>query len=228
MSAALQEMGLSITGKGLAFEIDGIPDSANQKFSRRTAVIEREAKRRGITDAKEKAKLGALTREAKDKKLNPIELTKLWTEAHGGRAAQVMDVWQRMKTPPKARTKMRSEPLRARDHLGTRLFLATADAANARQSAGGKSRCGAGASSLLLDQVGGERNAAQGSDPAFRDRHIRVEQLQRVIAGVPNLLRKELYGRIMVTTKQVLEEEKRMVAWVRQGRDAVAPLCPDM
>lgn len=44
-----------------------MPESLIGKFSQRTAEIEAEAKRRGITDQAEKAKLGARTREAKVK-----------------------------------------------------------------------------------------------------------------------------------------------------------------
>ena len=55
-----------------------MPLSAIRKFSRRTDRIEEEARRRGIDDPEEKARLGGLTRERKDKGLTWKELRGEW------------------------------------------------------------------------------------------------------------------------------------------------------
>lgn len=74
----LRSLGLDIVPTKDAFEIAGIPRDLIDKFSRRTTKINATAKRLGITDPAQKAKLGALTRERKGKKLLLSELTPFW------------------------------------------------------------------------------------------------------------------------------------------------------
>ena len=62
-----------------SFKLAGIDSSITEKFSRRTQVIEAEAARLGITDAKAKGKLGAKTREKKNEvQQSMAELRKEW------------------------------------------------------------------------------------------------------------------------------------------------------
>src|ERR1700692_1412673 len=65
----LQELGFGVERKRDDFEIAGIPKDVLGRFSRRTAVIEKVAEERGITDAKQKDGLGAETRERKNHKM---------------------------------------------------------------------------------------------------------------------------------------------------------------
>ncbi len=58
----LQALGYAIERKRDDFELAGVPVSAIRKFSRRTDKIEEEARKRGIDDPEEKARLGGLTR----------------------------------------------------------------------------------------------------------------------------------------------------------------------
>ena len=74
----LQALGYAIERKRDDFELAGIAASAIRKFSRRTDKIEEEAKKRGIEDPEEKARLGGLTRERKDKSLTWQELRAEW------------------------------------------------------------------------------------------------------------------------------------------------------
>src|SRR6185437_2266855 len=62
------------------FEIAGFSNSLLGNFSRRTEKIEDLARDRGINDPEEKAKLGALTRESKDKTLSKDDLVREWGE----------------------------------------------------------------------------------------------------------------------------------------------------
>ncbi len=64
------------TAKG--WELAGVPQRVLDEFSRRTEQIERKAAELGITSAKEKDGLGALTREGKAKHLSKPELRELW------------------------------------------------------------------------------------------------------------------------------------------------------
>lgn len=67
----LQDLGFGVDRHRDDFEIAGIPPGVLERFSRRTAVIERVARERGITDPRWKAELGAKTR---DKKVLPLSL----------------------------------------------------------------------------------------------------------------------------------------------------------
>lgn len=63
----LSQLGYPIEKDGNSFRIAGIDRATADKFSRRTAVIEAEAERLGIDDAKVKGGLGRRTREKKSK-----------------------------------------------------------------------------------------------------------------------------------------------------------------
>ena len=61
----LQDLGFGVERKRDDFEIAGIPADVLKRFSRRTALIEKVAEEKGITDPDRKAELGAETREKK-------------------------------------------------------------------------------------------------------------------------------------------------------------------
>lgn len=65
LAEKVMALGYTVTTKGRFWEIDGVPKSVIDKFSRRTEQIERAAAERGITDAKGLDALGAITREKK-------------------------------------------------------------------------------------------------------------------------------------------------------------------
>src|ERR1700678_4480683 len=74
----LQELGFGVERKRDDFEIAGIPKDMLKRFSRRTALIEKVAEERGITDPKRKDLLGAETREKKEADLSWEGLRKEW------------------------------------------------------------------------------------------------------------------------------------------------------
>jgi conjugative relaxase-like TrwC/TraI family protein len=75
----LKDLGYGIEKDGKSFRLAGIDRETVEKFSRRTAVIEAEAKRRGIEDAEAKGKLGRRTREKKsEERLSMPELRTEW------------------------------------------------------------------------------------------------------------------------------------------------------
>lgn len=74
----LQALGYAIARKRDDFELAGVPASAIRRFSRRSSAIEEEARKRGITDPKEKHDLGEKTRERKDKSLTWQQLRGEW------------------------------------------------------------------------------------------------------------------------------------------------------
>ena len=80
LSAKLTELGYGIERDGKSFRLRGIDESLTDKFSRRSKVIEEEAAKRNITDAKRKSELGRKTRNAKNADLTIGELRAEWNK----------------------------------------------------------------------------------------------------------------------------------------------------
>ncbi|MCA9217971.1 MAG: relaxase domain-containing protein, partial [Planctomycetales bacterium] len=78
LAKRLTELGYQIERKGRKWDIAAIPDSVKTKFSRRTGLIEEIAAEEGILRAKDKDKLAAKTREAKQSNLTMDELREVW------------------------------------------------------------------------------------------------------------------------------------------------------
>ena len=76
----LTELGFNVVWIGDNFEIAGISRDMIERFSGRTNHINHVAETRGITDAKDKDKLGALTREHKRKDATMPGLRAEWRE----------------------------------------------------------------------------------------------------------------------------------------------------
>ena len=74
----LQDQGFGVERKRDDFEIGGIPADVLKRFSRRTALIEKLAQEKGITNPDRKAELRAETREKKVKALSWEALRREW------------------------------------------------------------------------------------------------------------------------------------------------------
>ena len=74
----LQELGFGIQRRGDDFEIAGIPAEVLKRFSRRTEVVERVARERGITNPKWKGELGPKTRETRGKPCSLVAQREEW------------------------------------------------------------------------------------------------------------------------------------------------------
>jgi conjugative relaxase-like TrwC/TraI family protein len=74
----MAEMGYRIERTVKGWELAGVPQRVLDEFSRRTEQIEQKAKELGITSARGKDGLAALTRERKQKHLTKAELRELW------------------------------------------------------------------------------------------------------------------------------------------------------
>ena len=79
LAGKLEDLGYVIDRRGdTDWEIAGVPQSVINTFSKRAERIDAEAKKRGITDAGQKAELAAKTRSKKQKELTPEELRAAW------------------------------------------------------------------------------------------------------------------------------------------------------
>ena len=74
----LAQMGYRIERTAKGWELAGVPQRVLNEFSKRSEQVEQKAKELGITSAKEKDGLAALTRERKQKQLSKAELRELW------------------------------------------------------------------------------------------------------------------------------------------------------
>jgi conjugative relaxase-like TrwC/TraI family protein len=77
-SKHLAEMGYRIERTAKGWELAGVPQRVLDEFSKRTEQVEEKAKELGITSAKGKDGLAALTRERKQKQFTKQELRERW------------------------------------------------------------------------------------------------------------------------------------------------------
>ncbi|QOJ17867.1 MAG: relaxase domain-containing protein [Phycisphaeraceae bacterium] len=195
LARRLEELGLPTQRTKQGWELAGVPLSAIGKFSRRTALIEEQAREKGVTDPEAKDRLGAKTREKKQKDLALDELRSEWV------------------------SRMTSDELAALEGVKGRLGMDSLpeDGRAAREAA--------------LHAVGHcfERSAV------VPERKILTEAMKRAVGkaspasvmrglSVENLVVAERNGRRLATTRSVLEEETRMLAFARSGRGACRPL----
>ncbi len=190
LAGALAKRGYHIRRTGKYWEIDGVQQSTIAKFSRRTALIEQAAAALGITDAAQKAQLGAKTREGKNKLLTKDELLGLWHE-------------------------------RLTD--GDRDSLATCKGGPMQPEI----TAGQAADHAVLQEF--ERKSVvperQLAEAAMRRSFgsLSPGQVWDGLAKVP-LIRRVVDGRAVATSKEVIDEERRILQFATDGRGACKPI----
>ncbi|HVS70809.1 MAG TPA: MobF family relaxase [Phycisphaerae bacterium] len=190
LAMGLSEAGLPIQRTRNGWEIAGIPTSALEKFSRRTALIEAEARARGVSDPEEKSEIGARTRERKQKDLPFDELRSLWSE--------------RLTDDESA------EVARAARQLGSGATMLNQRAGASIAVDLALEHCFERKSVVPERQLQAEaiKNAAGAAPAGAVEAELRKRQL----------LVAERSGRRMVTMPGVLAEEERMIGFARSGR----------
>ena len=189
----LQDIGFGIERKRDDFELGGIPQDVLKRFSRRTALIEKVAEEKGITNPDRKAELGAETREKKSEELGWESLRKEWNS--------------RLSDPERkqlAKVHRREIPV-ARPERGEAMAVDYAI-----------DHC------FVRDAVMPERKIL--TEALKRGLGaVTVEATDRRLRDRP-LIRSEVEGRTMATTKEMLSLESRLIAFARDGRGRVRPL----
>ena len=189
LAKRLSEMGFEIERTRTGWELAGVDKSATDKFSRRTAMIEDEARKRGVSDPAAKSELGVKTREHKRKDLSLDQLADEW------------------------RTRLSDQEVRSIkavvDGLGARRW--GEDPGAAKQ-----------ALALSTDHVFERKSVTSERELLARAlKHsvgkATVDSVEAALAR-SDLVRADKSGCRMVTTPNVLAEEKRMIAFARQGR----------
>lgn len=189
----LQDLGFGVVRKRDDFEIAGIPPDVLKRFSRRTALIEKAAAERGITDPARKDELGAETREKKDSAISWESLRKEWN-ARLTKAERKMlaSVHRREHTPARQE---HNEQL-AVDYALEHSFVREAVLPERK---------------LLTEAL----KRGLGS--------VNVEDVAREMRDRP-LIRSDVAGRTMATTKEMLALESKLIDFARDGRGRCRPL----
>lgn len=189
----MQDLGFGVERKRDDFEIAGIPAELLKRFSRRTALIERVAKEKGISDPDRKAELGAETRERKDHELTLDELRETWDGRLTLEERHAMEgVYCR--ATKFAKPEMGEE--RAVDYAIEHSFVRDAVVPERK---------------LLTEAL----KRGIGS--------VTVEGVSRELRDRP-LIRSEVDGRKLATTKEMLDLESRVIDFARLGRGRCRPL----
>ncbi len=190
----LQDLGFGVERKRDDFEIAGIPKDVLGRFSRRTALIEKVAEERGITDPDRKAELGAETREKKEPRPDL-----------GGTTQGLGYAADSTGTPRSGRD---VSPRNVVCQAGSvakewRSIMPSSTASSARRWC---------------------RNASSLTEALKRGiGAVTVEDVTREMRERP-LIRSDVAGRKMATTKEMLALESRLIDFARQGRGRCRPL----
>ncbi len=197
----LETLGYGVVRKGKSFEVEGVSQSVITKFSRRTQLIEEEAKKQGITDPTEKAELGAKTREHKADHFTVEQLQRLWVARLSKREmdqlAEVVE--QAQAREGTAWHTPRVSPEQALAHAAVHVF---------------ERRSSAPARTVLAEALTFGVGAVSVED-AWKN----LESADRFTADVD--------GRLFAASRSVLAEEKRLTRLAAQGRATLAPINPE-
>lgn len=196
LGAAMRGLGYGIERHGKWWDVAGLSRPLIEKFSRRTAEIEAKAAELGITDADAKAALGARTRSRKADHLGKDELT---------------GAWLKRLTPAER----------------GQIAQVVSDAADGSANFGERLSVGEAVSHAIGSAF---ERASVTSDKQLREAALRrgvgsvlPEALDPALRGA-GVVSREVEGRRLVTTRDVLAEEQAMIAFARDGRGACRPL----
>lgn len=190
----LHDLGLPIERSRKGWDLAGIDAKLVEKFSRRTKQIEEKALALGIENPKAKAELGAKTRQGKAKDLSFQELQHLWQGRLTPTEADVLAELAK-RTPADAEPVDSGASARAFDYARQHVFT--------RQSVVPERQL----LTVALKQSVGEATCEAVHETVRRS---------DLITGTRD-------GRRMVTTRDVLAEETRVVQFARAGRGACRP-----
>jgi conjugative relaxase-like TrwC/TraI family protein len=189
----LQDLGFEVARKRDDFELAGLPADLLKRYSRRTAVIEKVAEEKGITNPDRKAELGAETREKKGAPLSWESLRKAWDARMTSEERETLARVHRRET---VATKPKRGERMAVDHAVDHCYVREAVVPERK---------------LLTEALKRGLGA------------VTVEDTARELEKRP-LIRSEVAGRGVATTKEMLDLETRLIEFARKGRGRCRPL----
>lgn len=205
LSDKLIDAGYEIRRTKSSFEIMGVPQHAIDQFSKRTNEIGQIAQEKGITDAKELDKLGAMTRGKKASGLSMDELRENWrTQIKESEAA----LEPGLESNPQIRY-ANPDTLKEKEH---RL---TAEVSVNHAVNHGFERASVMPTSRIL---------AESYRHAIGDNRTTISDINNTLKEKKSLIHLKEAGRDMVTTHFVINEEREMVFLAKEGLGNAAPL----
>ncbi len=198
-SHALNALGYRAEREGLSFEMAGVPESVINKFSRRRNEIEEKAAKKGVTTAEGKHAIGYYGRENKKSGVGKPQLRREWNE---------------------------------RLTHDERVALAKAMGGNGGDGGAG----GTINAQAAMDYAVGHcfERASVTSEKRLKAEALRYgvgsvlpEAIDKAAKG-KEIIRRERYGEMLVTTRAVRTEELQMLRFVREGRGQSAPFAKDV
>jgi len=198
LASKLVELGYEIERRGKSWEISSVPQEVVTLFSRRTTEINAKADELGIHDDKRKSELGAKTRQRKNESIPLEELSDKW--------ASLLD--------PKVKEAIIRPPVPGRGAYGRGIEKSAEAAIDLAISTVFDRRSVVSEREFLTATM----KTSVGSVP--------LSQLENQVNRDSRFIHREIGGQMMVTTKEVMAEEERMIAFARNGRGTKHALCP--
>jgi len=200
MARRLRELGYPIQQTGVSYEIEGITRELIKKFSRRTERIEAEAARRGIDSAAEKDKLAALTREKKVENLSKTELHALWWDRLSKEEIEALEGFKTFKKRIPVIHPI--VPGREREAVAFAIehLFERQSVVTERELLAQALEWGAG--------------------------YATVQGVKEAIKEFP-LIRRNRDGQELITTAEVVAEEKRVIDYCKRSKNTVPSLNPN-
>jgi len=199
----VRELGYPVSRNAKGWEVAGVPTSAIDKFSRRTAQIERAAEAKGITSAKAKDQLGAATRENKRKGLSSNALREHW---EGRLSAAERSSIEAMKDARAAGARF-GRQTSVSQALKYALSHAFERSSTVPERTLMELSLRRGYGSIQVEETSGHLSA--------------MKDTGAVLTRIPD-------GRTHCTTREVLLEERAMLSVARRGRNTCRPLLQDV
>ena len=200
LGSALEAQGYAVEQRAKGFQLAGVTQATVEKFSRRTAQVEQAAAALGIRSADLKAAVGARTRANKDEGLSPEHTRAVFLERLSDAERSAFERIATGDTPPEPRpvgnTAERDAAQLAIDHALKHSFE-RASAVSIKRLLAEALRAGLG--------------------------RVLPESVAQAFGQRSDVIRAELHGQAMATTREVLAEEAAMLAFARKGRAQHVP-----
>jgi conjugative relaxase-like TrwC/TraI family protein len=196
LAGHMHDLGYGVEGKGKFWELEGVPQSVIYKYSQRKDQIETLAQQLGITDAAEKDRLGATSREKKVK-MSMGELSAEWASRLTPDEKAAMNAVRQAARGNESKERGGNIGGQAINHALNHVFE-RASVVSEKEVLEAALRHGIG--------------------------QLSVEQAKAAFAANQRIVHKVVEGEKRCTTWQVRDEEKAIVAFAKDTRGILDPI----
>lgn len=196
LAGHMRDLGYGVEAKGKFWEIEGVPHSVIEKYSQRRDQIEALAEQLGITDAAEKDRLGATSREKKVK-MSMEELSAEWASRLTPEEKSAMNAVQEAARGNEGKERGGDVGQQAINHALVHVFE-RASVVSEKEVLESALRYGIG--------------------------QLSVEQAKAAFAADKRMVHRVVGGEKRCTTWEVRDEEKRIVTFAKDTRGILDPI----